>query len=85
MINLFFEPSTRTSISFASAMQRLGGTVVNYSEDFSSQKKGESLEDTIRILAGYANCLVIRHPGIGFVQAAAHAVPHKPIINAGAF
>ncbi|CAH8540527.1 unnamed protein product [Heterobilharzia americana] len=83
MGNLFFEPSTRTANSFAVAMQRLGGTVVHFSESESSQMKGESLLDTVRVLAGYCDCLVIRHPGKGTIQSVANSILHTPIINAG--
>ncbi|CAH8553089.1 unnamed protein product [Schistosoma haematobium] len=83
MGNLFFEPSTRTSNSFAIAMQRLGGTVMHFSESTSSQTKGETVLDTVRILASYCDCLVIRHPGKGAIHALANSIVHKPIINAG--
>ncbi|VDQ03123.1 unnamed protein product [Trichobilharzia regenti] len=83
MASLFFEPSTRTTNSFAVAMQRLGGTVVHFSESESSQKKGEALLDTIRVLAGYCDCMVVRHPGKGAIQSVANSILHKPIINAG--
>ncbi|CAH8486396.1 unnamed protein product [Dicrocoelium dendriticum] len=83
MANMFFEPSTRTANSFAVAMQRLGGSVVHFTESVSSVVKGETLADTLRIMASYADCMVIRHPGKGAVQSAAHVVKDKPIINAG--
>ncbi|CAL8084361.1 unnamed protein product [Calicophoron daubneyi] len=83
MALLFFEPSTRTCNSFTVAMQRLGGTVVNFNESLSSLSKGESLPDTLRILSSYCDCLVMRHPGKGAIQVAAKAIANKPIINAG--
>lgn len=75
----FFEPSTRTKLSFQSAMIRLGGTFIDL-PDNSSLKKGESEEDTIKILAHYADCIVIRHPKE--VKALAK-YSHVPVINAG--
>jgi len=82
LANIFYEPSTRTSCSFAAAMQRLGGTVLQISEASSSVKKGESLEDTIRCLECYADFLVLRHPKTGAARQAALAAS-KPVINAG--
>jgi aspartate carbamoyltransferase len=83
LANLFYEPSTRTSSSFMSAMQRLGGAVIPISEvKYSSVAKGESLPDTVRTLGCYADVIVIRHPEVGSAALAArHA--GKPIINAG--
>ncbi|KAG5446610.1 cad protein, variant 2 [Clonorchis sinensis] len=83
MACLFFEPSTRTANSFSVAMQRLGGSVIHFNESVSSLSKGETLSDTLRILASYCDCLVIRHPGKGEVQLAANSVLNRPIINAG--
>ncbi|KAF7258748.1 hypothetical protein EG68_04082 [Paragonimus skrjabini miyazakii] len=83
MASLFFEPSTRTANSFAVAMQRLGGSVVHFNESLSSLTKGETLADTLRVLASYTDCLVIRHPGKGAIRAAASSVTNKPIISAG--
>ena len=81
--NLFYEPSTRTSSSFYSAMVRLGGAVIPINDvSFSSVSKGENLEDTIRTLASYSDCIVLRHPEKGAAQWAA-AVSPVPIINAG--
>jgi aspartate carbamoyltransferase len=83
LANLFYEPSTRTSSSFMAAMERLGGAVIPISEvKFSSVAKGESLPDTVRTLACYADVIVLRHPEVG---AAALAAKHarKPVINAG--
>jgi hypothetical protein len=81
---VFYEPSTRTSCSFQAAMLRLGGGVVAVSEATSSAKKGESLEDTMRSLACYADALVLRHPTAGAAAAAAAAIgATTPLINGG--
>lgn len=84
MATLFYEPSTRTRFSFESAMHRLGGRVITTenAREFSSVSKGETLEDTIRILNGYADLIVIRHFEVGAAQRAA-AVSQVPVINAG--
>ena len=84
MATLFYEPSTRTRLSFESAMTRLGGDVVTTesAQEFSSAAKGETLEDTIRIVAGYADVIVLRHFESGASRRAA-AVSPVPIINAG--
>ncbi len=84
MATLFYEPSTRTRLSFESAMLRLGGQVVSTenARDFSSAIKGETLEDTVRIVGGYADCIVLRHPEEGAAARAA-AVSPVPVINAG--
>jgi aspartate carbamoyltransferase catalytic subunit len=83
LANLFYEPSTRTSSSFLSAMERLGGSVIPISEvRYSSVAKGESLPDTVRTLECYADVIVIRHPEIGSAAIAAQYC-QKPIINAG--
>jgi aspartate carbamoyltransferase catalytic subunit len=83
LANLFYEPSTRTSSSFTSAMERLGGSVIPINEvRYSSVSKGESLPDTVRTLECYADVLVIRHPEIGSAALAAKYA-RKPIINAG--
>ncbi len=79
---LFFEASTRTNCSFQAAMLRLGGSVMTVNEQFSSVKKGESLEDTIKTLCGYSDAIVLRHPQQGSSVIAA-SVASKPIINAG--
>ena len=83
LANLFYEPSTRTSSSSTSAMERLGGSVIPINEViYSSIAKGESLPDTIRTLECYADVIVLRHPEVGAsAQAAQYA--RKPIINAG--
>lgn len=81
--NLFYEPSTRTSSSFATAMYRLGGSVISINDvQYSSVAKGETLEDTIRTLEQYADVIVLRHPEVGSATRAA-SVAHVPIINAG--
>jgi aspartate carbamoyltransferase catalytic subunit len=80
---LFFEPSTRTRLSFESAMARLGGSVVGFADaGISSATKGESLQDTIRIVEHYADLFVIRHPYEGAARAAADAT-ELPVINGG--
>jgi len=83
MATLFYEPSTRTRLSFESAMQRLGGTVISCSDmKSSSVVKGESLADTAKVVSAYADVLVVRHNWDGAVQAMAeHA--DVPVINAG--
>ncbi|MGO8737054.1 MAG: aspartate carbamoyltransferase [Terriglobia bacterium] len=84
MATLFYEPSTRTRFSFETAMYRLGGSVISTENaaEFSSVAKGETLEDTVRILNGYADVLVIRHYEVGSAKRAA-SVSRVPIINAG--
>ncbi|EJF60824.1 carbamoyl-phosphate synthase [Dichomitus squalens LYAD-421 SS1] len=82
LATLFYEPSTRTSSSFDTAMKRCGGEVVNVHVDSSSVLKGETLPDTIRTLGCYADAIVIRHPDIGSSQLAAKFSP-VPILNAG--
>lgn len=84
LASLFYEPSTRTRFSFESAMFRLGGQVITAenANEMSSAIKGETLEDTIRVLNSYADAIVIRHPEIGTAERAA-AVSDVPIINAG--
>ena len=83
LVNLFYEPSTRTSSSFTSAMERLAGSVIPINEvKYSSVEKGEDLEDTVRTLECYADVIVLRHPEIGSAAIAAEAVS-VPLINAG--
>ena len=83
LANLFYEPSTRTSSSFTSAMERLGGSVIPINEvRYSSVSKGESLPDTVRTLECYADVIVLRHPDIGASELAARYA-RKPVINAG--
>jgi aspartate carbamoyltransferase len=83
LANLFYEPSTRTSSSFTSAMERLGGSLIPINEvHYSSVAKGESLPDTVRTLECYADVIVLRHPEVGASERAAKYA-RKPIINAG--
>jgi aspartate carbamoyltransferase catalytic subunit len=84
LATLFYEPSTRTRLSFETAMQRLGGGVVSTenAREFSSAIKGETVEDTVRIVGGYADAIVIRHYEQGAAARAAKASP-VPIINGG--
>ena len=84
MATLFYEPSTRTRLSFESAMLRLGGEVLTTesAQEFSSAAKGETIEDTIRVITGYADVVVLRHFDSGASQRAAE-VSGVPIINAG--
>jgi len=80
---LFFEPSTRTRLSFTAAMQRLGGEVMGFSgTGITSIAKGENLADTIRVVERYCDFIVIRHPMEGTARLAAE-VSKKPIINGG--
>ena len=83
LATLFYEPSTRTRLSFESAMKRLGGNVVGFSEPGSSSvSKGESLADTIRTVSGYVDIIAMRHPKEGApLQASIYS--RIPIINAG--
>ena len=84
MAALFYEPSTRTRLSFEAAMLRLGGQAMgtDNAREFSSAAKGETLEDTIRIVSGYADVIVLRHNEEGAAKRAA-AVSSVPVINAG--
>ena len=83
LATLFYEPSTRTRLSFETAMQRLGGGVISMgSVESSSVAKGETLTDTARTVSQYADVIVIRHPRTGSAKEAADAVP-IPVINAG--
>jgi aspartate carbamoyltransferase catalytic subunit len=80
---LFFEPSTRTKMSFETAMKRLGGDVVDMgSVESSSVTKGETLADTVRVIEGYADALVLRHPKQGAAEMASEYVD-VPLLNAG--
>ncbi|HPS27394.1 MAG TPA: aspartate carbamoyltransferase [Bacteroidales bacterium] len=80
---LFFEPSTRTRLSFESAVNYLGGKVIGFSDASSSSvKKGESLKDTILTVCNYSDLIVMRHPREGSARYASE-VSTKPIINAG--
>jgi aspartate carbamoyltransferase catalytic subunit len=79
----FFEPSTRTKMSFESAMKRLGGETIDMgSVESSSVKKGESLADTVRVIEGYADAIVLRHPSEGSAKLASEFVD-VPLVNAG--
>jgi aspartate carbamoyltransferase catalytic subunit len=83
LANMFFEPSTRTIMSFSAAMQKLGGSVIGFEEiEKTSMVKGESFIDTVKIMEKYADVLVIRHPKEGSARYAANAST-KPVINAG--
>lgn len=83
LATLFFEPSTRTRLSFEAAMMELGGKVLGFSDaNSSSSKKGESVADTVAVVSGYADIIAMRHPKEG---APVVAVQHSdvPVINAG--
>ncbi|KAJ2222438.1 Carbamoyl-phosphate synthase, partial [Coemansia sp. RSA 485] len=82
MASVFYEPSSRTSSSFQAAMLRLGGQVFTASSETSSVAKGETLEDTVRTFASYADVITLRHPQPGSVQGAAHMCS-VPVLNAG--
>lgn len=83
LATLFFEPSTRTRLSFESAMHRLGGSVIGFADmRVSSTTKGESLADTIRVVEGYCDVIVIRHPADGSARLAAEST-ELPVINGG--
>ena len=84
MATLFYEPSTRTRLSFEAAMRRLGGTVLTTESagEYSSAAKGETLEDTVRTIEGYADVIVLRHFQAGSAARAASATC-RPLINAG--
>lgn len=84
LASLFFEPSTRTRLSFETAMLRLGGGVIGFSDaGVSSTTKGETLSDTIRVMENYADICAMRHPKEGAALLASKAVTTMPIINAG--
>jgi aspartate carbamoyltransferase catalytic subunit len=83
LATLFYEPSTRTRLSFEAAMLRLGGEVIGFSEpNSSSVSKGESIADTVKTIACYADIMAMRHPKEGAPQVAAEYSP-VPVINAG--
>ncbi len=83
MTTLFYEPSTRTRMSFEAAMLRLGGQVISMTDPHaSSAAKGETLADTVRIVEGYADVITLRHPREGAAQMSADLV-QVPVINAG--
>jgi aspartate carbamoyltransferase catalytic subunit len=80
---LFFEPSTRTRLSFETAVNRLGARVIGFPDNRNtSQSKGETLEDTIKIVSNYVDMIVMRHPMAGAADIAA-SVASVPVINAG--
>jgi len=82
LANMFFENSTRTRMSFESAMKRLGGSVLNFSSVGTSVAKGETLYDTMKMIEGYADVAAIRHSRQGAAQYSADAVD-IPVLNAG--
>ncbi|MEK9182930.1 MAG: aspartate carbamoyltransferase [Patescibacteria group bacterium] len=83
LASLFFEPSTRTRLSFETAMERLGGRVIGFADkDVTSASKGETLYDSIRIIGQYADIIAMRHPLEGSARRAAEAT-EKPILNGG--
>ena len=82
LANMFYENSTRTRMSFESAMKRLGGSVLNFSSIGTSVAKGETLFDTMQMVEGYADIAVIRHPQQGAAQYSADAI-NIPILKAG--
>ena len=84
LASLFYEPSTRTRLSFETAMLRLGGQIISTenAKEFSSAIKGETIEDTIRVVGGYADCIVLRHYEDGTAKIASE-ISSVPIINAG--
>lgn len=80
---LFFEPSTRTRLSFETAINRLGGKIIGFSDSSSSSvSKGETLHDTIRMVSNYADMIIMRHPLEGSARYASE-VSSVPVINAG--
>ena len=84
LASLFFEPSTRTRLSFETAMLRLGGRVIGFSDaGVSSSTKGETLVDTIRVIENYEDICAMRHPKEGAALLASKVVTTMPIINAG--
>ncbi len=80
--SLFFEPSTRTHLSFQSAVYKMDGSWLNYQHDYSSAKKGESLRDTIKTIENYCDIFIIRHPDKNSVEQCAEYT-NLPVINAG--
>jgi len=80
---LFFEPSTRTRLSFETAINRLGGKIIGFSDSNSSSvSKGETLHDTIKMVSNYADMIIMRHPLEGSARYAAE-IANVPVINAG--
>jgi len=83
LATLFFEPSTRTRLSFEAAMHKLGGTAIGFAEpEIASIKKGENLADTVRVVENYADVIALRHPLEGAARLATEFA-QVPIINAG--
>ncbi len=83
LATLFYEPSTRTRLSFETAMKRLGGNVIGFTDiKNTSVAKGESLMDTVRVISGYTDIIVIRHPSEGASRLASE-YSNVPVINAG--
>ena len=83
MASLFYEPSTRTNFSFQTAMLRLGGTVFGFADpNSSSVAKGETLKDTVKMVSGYADVVVMRTPWEGAAKAAS-LYSDVPVVNAG--
>jgi len=84
LASVFYEPSTRTRFSFESAMLKLGGETISTESagQFSSSIKGEALEDSIKVISGYADVIVLRHPDADSAERAAN-VSSVPVINAG--
>ena len=82
LANVFYEPSTRTSLSFEVAMKKLGGEVINFNKEHSSVKKGESVYDTLKTLETYSDLIVLRHPDKDVIYDLENKI-NKPIINAG--
>ena len=83
MATLFYEPSTRTQMSFQTAMLRLGGKIIGFNDPGSSSvSKGETLKDTVRVVSNYADIIVIRNPYEGAALAAS-MYAKCPVINAG--
>jgi aspartate carbamoyltransferase catalytic subunit len=83
LASCFYEPSTRTRLSFESAMIRLGGSVIGFSDsDSTAAKKGESLKDTMKIMGQYADAIILRHPSEGAARVASESTD-KPVLNAG--
>ena len=81
--SLFFEPSTRTRLSFETAISRLGGRIVGFTDASSSSvTKGETLKDTIKMVDNYCDLIVMRHPVEGAARYASEVAVH-PILNAG--
>lgn len=82
--SLFFEPSTRTRLSFETAINRLGGRIVGFSDSSSSSvSKGETLKDTIKMVDNYCDLIVMRHPVEGAARYASEVAVNAPILNAG--